>query len=155
MSVNQHAPNLRRPYRQWSTPEIRILREVYPDGGAAGVQARLPHRTKPSIRSMARRLGIRRPLHWTAAEIRILREGYPDGGSVGVQARLPHRTRRSIYVMASKLGICQPRHWAAGSQGIHRSQVSAHVAALIEQHGTQTRQLAFFGARPGGIGHVG
>jgi hypothetical protein len=46
--------------RYWRQSEVRILRAIYPAGGAGAVQALLPHRSLATIRVNASQRGIRR-----------------------------------------------------------------------------------------------
>lgn len=43
---------------QWTTPELEVLRRLYPSGGSRAVRKHLPHRTASSIWRKAQRLGI-------------------------------------------------------------------------------------------------
>lgn len=45
--------------RYWTTSELSVLREHYPNGGCEACQERLPHRSRTSIYQQAANLGIK------------------------------------------------------------------------------------------------
>lgn len=54
-------PGRRRPFRYWTTTEIRALREAYPRGGMEAAQAAVPDRTMQAIYCKARELELQAP----------------------------------------------------------------------------------------------
>lgn len=89
---------------KWSEEELSILREYYPIEGML-VEKRLPNRSKSSIESKVRNLGIHRESrNWSKSEDAILKKYYPqEGGSVS--ARLKGRTNKECITRANYLGI--------------------------------------------------
>lgn len=54
-----NAPDFLRPavgrtgFKEWTMPEVALLREIYPTQGPQGVMQRLPHRTYSAITGQA------------------------------------------------------------------------------------------------------
>ena len=97
-------------------PEIRILRDTYPIGGynlfnqnAKALQ--LPTRTRPSIVSKAKELGLTGPVSskWTDKECKVLKTHYQNGGWQLVLEKLieikKKRSPQAIKLMALKSGL--------------------------------------------------
>lgn len=85
----------------WTDREIEILCFLFPTGGSAAVQERLPERSLPGIAREAENLHIQKA--WTAEEMEILRQYYPIEGKKVVD-RLPDRTSKQCETMAKFKG---------------------------------------------------
>lgn len=85
----------------WTDREIEILCFLFPTGGSAAVQERLPNRSLAGIARRAESLHIQKA--WTAEEVEILKEFYPTEGQEVVK-RLPDRTARQCKDMAKFKG---------------------------------------------------
>lgn len=110
----EHAAALHPPGSVWGTDEEAVLRRVYPESGAVGARALLPHRSLDAIRAHAARLGVH-DMHrvWSPGEIECLRLVYPKGGAEAVHQRLPSRSLEAIRHKASELGVRHDRRSAA------------------------------------------
>jgi hypothetical protein len=116
------------PPRLWTAGELRRLRRLYPDSGSLEM-ARLLGRTRKSVNSKAKVLGLRRNRDyqaWSEREIAELRRLYPDMPS----RQLVRRFGRPI----SRI------YQAAERYGIHKS--AAFMAALLQK---EARRLAMAG----------
>ena len=124
--MNAPDPILRLPigakFKHWTTPEVAIVREVYPAQGPQAVAARLPHRSLASIYTQAHTLGLKAPhvaRTWGEVKWRIteaidaeIRRVYQDGvgsGEVNELARRVMRPRWWVGKRAAVLGLKTPR----------------------------------------------
>ncbi|MCE8025315.1 hypothetical protein [Billgrantia aerodenitrificans] len=91
----------------WTKGELRMLRELFPKGGAAAVHAALPQRALGTIRAKARSLDLlyqdrRNPTRWSADEVQRLKQ--LDHLSLEqLQKHFPKRTRSSLNKMRFRL----------------------------------------------------
>lgn len=108
----------------WRTVEVDVLHRVYPQGGAPGVHAMLPHRTEMAIRAKANALGIKcRRLSRTAG-MRFARRYPPrDDIDTAIREAYQHAKRKGdIKRLVASLG--RPYWWVqkrAAQLGVTRS----------------------------------
>jgi hypothetical protein len=90
----------------WSDAEKAILIRWYETSKTLDdILILLPDRSRSSVFSLVRKLGLSRPLSdWTADELQILREYYPTEGSA-IARRLPGRQTKTVSQKAFQLGI--------------------------------------------------
>ena len=90
----------------WSDTEKAILIRWYETSKTLDdILILLPGRSRSSVFSLVRKLGLSRPLSdWTADELQILREYYPTEGSA-IARRLPGRQTKTVNQKAFQLGI--------------------------------------------------
>jgi hypothetical protein len=91
--------------KPWSTKEISILKEEYPQGGTSECAKLLPGRTPRAIQLRAHILSLRSNRPWSDPEIDILLKNYPAGGLNACIQLLPHRSRQTIRQRCYLLGI--------------------------------------------------
>lgn len=109
----EHAAALHPPGSVWGADEEAVLRRVYPESGAIGTRALLPHRTLDAIRAHAARLGVQDTHRvWSPGEIECLRLVYPKGGAEAVHQRLASRSVEAIRHKAAELGVRHDRRSA-------------------------------------------
>lgn len=112
-------------YKHWTTPEIAVVREVYPLHGPQAVAERLPHRSLMAIYQQAQKLGLKAPARlpspwskgkkkWTTsdaidAQIRLVYETGIGRGEVNALARRLMRPRYWVVQRAAALGLKTPR----------------------------------------------
>ncbi len=93
--------------KKWSKEEEDIIREFYPKELNQTV-LRLPSRSKVSVSSRARILGVRptgeSKIDWTPQEDEIIKQYYPQEGC-SIVKRLENRTKNAIVNRASRIGI--------------------------------------------------
>lgn len=97
-----HASLLSPP---WTDAEDATVRAHYGAGGAAGVQALLPHRSIASIHHRARRVDSLRRRRWSAADDDRLRRLWTGDSPLPEIARILKRTPRTTYWRAQKLKL--------------------------------------------------
>ena len=99
--------------RPWTVEEINILKDNYiKNKGIASFAHLLPHRSRGSILSMAKRLGLTAGAHqnWSAEELEFLRKNYvPGRGTKELESMLRGRSRTSILAMARRMGLTDGR----------------------------------------------
>lgn len=96
---------------RWTSQEIDTLRREYPVGGVKTASQALPNKSESSVRSMARKLGIRHArkkgdgtnvLPWSECELRRLREN--QNLKLGKLCELfPDRTKVSVKTMRQRI----------------------------------------------------
>jgi hypothetical protein len=104
-TINQRAHRLNvDPPRAWSTHDLDVVREFYPAGGAAAVEARLQtHRTFKAISLVAKRLGLtaangRRSLPgFSPGSIPSNRKGWSAAEDDLLQRLAPHKPLKSLH----------------------------------------------------------
>lgn len=124
-----NAPDFLRPavgrtgFKEWTTPEVALLREIYPTQGPQGVMQRLPHRTYSAITGQAVKHGLKAPPGdprlWREkkylvtdaidAEIRRTYQAPIGSGEVNALARRVMRPRWWVCKRATTLGLVTPR----------------------------------------------
>lgn len=157
----EHTPRLSEPYvpgrhssRFWTEAEKQVVREYYPKGGTAAVQARLPHRGLGPIYARARKLGLSsvnggyRPRR-TGAEIAALdakiRAAWPTLSGRGAVQRFAAEIRVDCWMVskrAAQLGLStvhrkEPPWTQAEEELMHRVPLhDAHRCAdIFREHG--------------------
>lgn len=107
----------------WLTTELSVLREHYPAGGAARVQALLPHRTLAAIREKAAGQGVRAPRMGTLGCRFERRWPQRDDIDMAIREGYVHATQRGdIKRLAERLG--RPADWVqrrAAGMGLTRT----------------------------------
>ena len=150
----------RRSERFWSDPEIEILREHYPTGGAKACQARLPKRTITTIYQQANKLGLSAPKqpderqrHKPTPEIDAkIRAAWPDlngRGAVAALAEALEVPRWWLTKRATKLQLTLPHKkepvWTNAEDVLMR-KVPLHdpdrCARIFREHGFQRSPTA-------------
>ena len=97
--------------KKWTEEEIKILKEVYPKAGAAGVHNLLPNRSVTACRAMAIKHGVAvYHTKWSDEEIEILKSNYHKLGQ-DVAELLPGRN----------IATCQKK---AGERGFHSASLT-------------------------------
>jgi hypothetical protein len=96
----------------WKSNELRKLRRFYPLMTARQTAAQIG-RTPCAVKTMARKLGLRRPRRpWTEQEIRILCSQYPSFPTVDL-ARKFGRPLTHVYQKAKHLGLAKTQAYLA------------------------------------------
>lgn len=109
--------------RYWTTPEVKVLREHYPLGGAVACLPLLPYRTLGMVYAKASALGIKAPYvprsgfkrrTWTTDEhmdaaIRRVYQLPPRKNAINELAAALQRPRWWVSNRAADLGMVQPR----------------------------------------------
>ena len=64
--------------RAWSEDEVKLLKKLYPDGGAEEIAERIG-RPLTAVQQKAYRLGLAEKLHaWSKKDLNLLKELYPS-----------------------------------------------------------------------------
>lgn len=133
----------------WRTTEVAVLRALYPTGGAAAVQAQLPHRTLSAIRGKAATLklpctrgsttGLRFARRYPPREDidTAIREGYMHATAKGAIKALAERLARPYWWV-------QKRATALGVTRSNRTRVdcwSSAELAIVEEWASCTLKV--------------
>ena len=147
---------LKSPFRYWTTRELEILREHFPQGGVEVCRDRLPHRSFASIYHQARivqRLptkvrdfsGKRWPTSAAIdAAIRAIFTAAPRKGAINEFAFAIMRPRWWVSKRAATLGLVMPR-----TKDPNWSEAEIELLNTFSHHGLSTirRKLAARGFR--------
>lgn len=108
---------------EWTSDELSILKNLYPDAEKSEIFAQLPGRSWPAIYTKAFDLNIARERsNWTQKELNILREIYSTRPTEEILIKLPAHDWNSIGSKARKLQLKRPnfavenRRLAAGKK---------------------------------------
>lgn len=147
--------------REWTCPEIAILRHHYPIGGVQACRALLPQRSEVAIGVKAHREGLGQPLEkprrrapyesTDALDAEITRI-YREGIKRGQMQRFAEQHRRPawwIKIRAAKLGVSTPRvrplDWSKEELDIveaNAHRCSATIARRLRSAGYQRTIVA-------------
>jgi hypothetical protein len=97
----------------WSKDEVKLLKKLYPDGGAGEIAERIG-RPLTAVRQKAynMRIRTRENRFWSANEIRQLKRLYPSETVQSIADKLG-RSYRAVVAKAYKLGLTEElRVWS-------------------------------------------
>jgi hypothetical protein len=95
--------------RPWSADEIERLRELYPSHPQKAV-AEMLGRSRPSVASKAKSLGLGDRRRWLPEELARVRELYPNHPTKAIAEELG-RSELSVYQAAGKMGLAKDRQF--------------------------------------------
>ena len=124
--------------KRWSSEELEILRENYPQMGP-GVCQLLPNRTRMACIKMAESLGLDAGINrWSTEEDDILREHYPEMGAEAV-VFLPGRTKSACQSRAKALKISrEDTRWTAAEDALLKSYYPAEGIKAFQRLPSRT-----------------
>ncbi len=139
---------------QYTTAELALLRQLYPNAPQADVQEALPGRRWGTLARKANMLGIvrthRLPSEWTPAEAEMVRQHYPTGGPQAVLAHLARSvTRAAIHGRARRLGVTRTYGKRAYKTRTTRATYTAQELAAITELFPRASMEVLLAALPG------
>lgn len=120
----------------WSNYEVKLLKKLYPDGGAGEI-AKRTGRPLTAVRQKARYMGLAKKLHaWSEKDLNLLKELYPSktaqqiadqiGRSLpaiqrrtqklGLRKRFRYSERHRVSMGTKEKLCCKCRKWKGESQ---------------------------------------
>lgn len=128
--------------KNWKTQEDAVLREFYPQHGAAFVAEHVG-RTNSGVVARAQVLKIRRCRYWHPEEEAVLRDFYPLHGPTSVAEQL-NRTRASVVHRANLLNLLHGRYWRPEEDAVLREFYPTYGAAFVaERLGLTHRSVSY------------
>ncbi len=137
----------------WSKDEVKLLKKLYPDGGAGEIAERIG-RPLTAVRQKAYNMGIktREIRFWSAGEIRRLKRLYPSENVQSIADKLG-RSYRAVAAKAHKLGLTEElRVWSKRElnllKRLYPSKTAEQIAERIGRPVQATRmKIVLLGLR--------